>query len=85
MYPNTQYYVPNNEFAPTNFYDFAPRISVAPTETVTAEYYYSFLWRYSESDAIYIGAPWPGGRARTITPSRRCSRAGPSAGNPICA
>ena len=36
MYPNTQYYVPNNEFAPTNFYDFAPRISVRPTDTVTA-------------------------------------------------
>src|SRR5205814_2155702 len=30
MYPNTQYYVPNNEFAPTNFYDIAPRISLAP-------------------------------------------------------
>ena len=64
MYPNTQYYAPNNEFAPTNFYDFAPRISVRPTETVTAEYYYSFLWRYSESDAIYTGAPWPGGNGQ---------------------
>ena len=64
MYPNTQYYVPNNEFAPTNFYDFAPRISVRPTESITAEYYYSFLWRYSESDAIYTGAPWPGGNGQ---------------------
>jgi hypothetical protein len=64
MYPNTQYYVPNNEFAPTNFYDFAPRISVKPTDTVTAEYYYSFLWRYSGSDAIYTGAPWPGGNGQ---------------------
>ena len=64
MYPNTQYYVPNNEFAPTNFYDIAPRISLAPTETVTAEYYYSWLWRYSESDAIYIGAPWPGAQGQ---------------------
>ena len=52
MYPNTQYYVPNNEFAPTNFYDFAPRISVRPTESITAEYCaISFLWRYSRSDA----------------------------------
>lgn len=64
MYPNTQYYVPNNEFAPTNFYDIAPRIRVTPTETVSAEYYYSFLWRYSGSDAIYTGAPWPGGNGQ---------------------
>lgn len=64
MYPNTQYYAPNNEFAPTNFYDFAPRISVRPTETVTAEFYYSFLWRYTNSDAIYTGAPWPGGNGQ---------------------
>jgi hypothetical protein len=64
MYPNTQYYVPNNEIAPTNFYDVAPRISVKPTPTVTAEYYYSFLWRYSQSDAIYTGAPWPGGNGQ---------------------
>lgn len=64
MYPNTQYYVPNNEFAPTNFYDVAPRLSVKPTATVTAEYYYSFLWRYSQSDAIYTGAPWPGGNGQ---------------------
>jgi hypothetical protein len=64
MYPNTQYYVPNNEFAPTNFYDFAPRLSIKPTEAVTVEYYYSFLWRYSQSDAIYTGAPWPGGNGQ---------------------
>ncbi len=64
MYPNTQYYVPNNEFAPTNFYDLAPRISIAPTPTIKAEYYYSFLWRYSEADAIYTGAPWPGGQGQ---------------------
>jgi hypothetical protein len=64
MYPNTQYYVPNNEFAPTNFYDIAPRVSVKPTDTVIAEYYYSFLWRYSQSDAIYTGAPWPGGNGQ---------------------
>ncbi|HEX3863298.1 MAG TPA: alginate export family protein [Stellaceae bacterium] len=64
MYPNTQYYVPNNEFAPTNFYDVAPRIRVSPTDTITAEFYYSFLWRYSESDAIYTGAPWPGGNGQ---------------------
>ncbi len=64
MYPNTQYYAPNNEFSPTNFYDFAPRISVRPTETITVEYYYSFLWRYANSDAIYTGAPWPGGNGQ---------------------
>ena len=64
MYPNTQYYAPNNEFAPTNFYDFAPRISVRPTEMIAAEYYYSLLWRYSEADAIYTGAPWPGGNGQ---------------------
>ena len=80
MYPNTQYYVPNNEFAPTNFYDFAPRISVRPTETVTAEYYYSFLWRYSDADAIYTGAPWPGGNgqnnyaATILAPGRTIGR-----------
>jgi hypothetical protein len=61
MYPNTQYYAPNNEFAPTNFYDFSPRIRISPISNVTAEYYYSIFWRYSEGDAIYNGAPWPGG------------------------
>jgi hypothetical protein len=60
MYPNTQYYVPNNEFAPTNFYDLAPRVEVRPTEAIRAEVYYSFLWRYAQGDAIYTGAPWPG-------------------------
>ncbi|HVH80619.1 MAG TPA: alginate export family protein [Stellaceae bacterium] len=80
MYPNTQYYVPNNEFAPTNFYDFAPRISVRPMETVTVEYYYSFLWRYSNADAIYTGAPWPGGNGQNsyavtvLTPGRTIGR-----------
>jgi hypothetical protein len=64
MYPNTQYYVPNNEFTPTNFYDVAPRIRIQPLPTVTAEYYYSFLWRYSEGDAIYTGAPWPGAQGQ---------------------
>ncbi len=64
MYPNTQYYVPNNEFAPTNFYDAAPRISVSPSETVNVDFYYSWLWRYSEADAIYTGAPWPGGNGQ---------------------
>ncbi len=80
MYPNTQYYVPNNEFAPTNFYDVAPRISVRPSENVTAEYYYSFLWRYSNADAIYTGAPWPGGNGQNsyavtiLTPGRTIGR-----------
>lgn len=80
MYPNTQYYVPNNEFAPTNFYDFAPRISVRPLPTVTAEYYYAFLWRYSQGDAIYTGAPWPGGNgqnnyaATILAPGRSIGR-----------
>jgi alginate export protein len=64
MYANTQYYMPNNEFAPTNFYDLAPRLGVSPTDTVKVEYYYSFLWRYSASDAIYTGAPWPGGQGQ---------------------
>jgi hypothetical protein len=64
MYANTQYYVPNNEFAPTNFYDVAPRIGIAPTGTVRVEYYYSFLWRYSERDAVYTGAPWPGAQGQ---------------------
>ncbi|MBV8778750.1 MAG: alginate export family protein [Alphaproteobacteria bacterium] len=80
MYPNTQYYAPNNEFAPTNFYDIAPRISIRPTETVTAEYYHSWLWRYSEADAIYTGAPWPGGSgqnnyaATVLAPGRAIGR-----------
>jgi hypothetical protein len=64
MYPDTQYYVPNNEFTPTNFYDVAPRITVNPTDRIRAEYYYSFLWRYSTADAIYTGAPWPGGQGQ---------------------
>lgn len=60
MYPDTHYYAPNNEFAPTNFYDVAPKISVKPIPAVKLEYYYAFLWRYSTGDAIYTGAPWPG-------------------------
>lgn len=64
MYPDTHYYAPNNEFAPTNFYDVAPRISFSPTPTVRAEYYFSFLWRYSQADAIYTGAPWPGAQGQ---------------------
>lgn len=64
MYPNTYFYAPNNEFAPTNFYDVAPRIRIEPLPAVSAEYYYSFLWRYSPSDAIYTGAPWPGAQGQ---------------------
>jgi len=80
MYPNTQYYAPNNEFSPTNFYDFAPRIEVKPAPSVKAELYYSFLWRYSQSDAIYTGAPWPGGNGQNnyavtvLTPGRVIGR-----------
>jgi hypothetical protein len=25
---------------------------------------FSFLWRYSERDAVYTGAPWPGGQGQ---------------------
>jgi hypothetical protein len=64
MYPNTQYYIPNNQFAPTNFYDIAPHITFTPADTVRIEYYFSFLWRHSERDAIYIGAPWPGAQGQ---------------------
>lgn len=64
MYPNTTYYAPNNEFAPTNFYDIAPRIGFSPTATIKLEYYYSLLWRWSQQDAVYIGAPWPGGQGQ---------------------
>lgn len=80
MYPNTHYYAPNNEFAPTNFYDFAPRITVAPLRNVKVEAYYSFLWRYSQADAIYTGAPWPGGNgqnsyaATVLAPGRQIGR-----------
>jgi hypothetical protein len=80
MYPNTQYYVPNNEFAPTNFYDIAPRIAVSPNELLKLEYYYSFLWRYSTADAIYTGAPWPGANGQNsyavtaLTPGRPIGR-----------
>ena len=76
MYPNTQYYAPNNEFAPTNFYDVAPRIELAPSPTVRLEYYYAFLWRYSTADAVYTGAPWPGAQGQnnyavtTLVPGR---------------
>jgi len=70
MYPNTQYYAPNNEFAPTNFYDFAPRVSVRPFPA----FYYSFLWRYFGSDAIYSGAPWPGDATTVLAPGRMIGR-----------
>ena len=64
MYPNTQYYAPNNEFAPTNIYELAPRLTLSPNEAVRLEYYYSFLWRWSQQDAVYIGAPWPGAQGQ---------------------
>jgi len=64
MYPNTQYYAPNNEFAPTNFYDLAPRFELTPSPTVKLEYYFAFLWRYSTADAVYTGAPWPGAQGQ---------------------
>lgn len=64
MYPNTQYYAPNNEFAPTNFYELAPRVVLTPTARIRIEGYYAFLWRYSQADAIYTGAPWPGGNGQ---------------------
>ena len=64
MYPNTQYYAPNNEFAPTNFYDVAPRFELTPSPAIKLEYYFAFLWRYSTADAVYIGAPWPGAQGQ---------------------
>jgi len=59
MYPQTQYYAPNQQFAPTNFYDFSPRLRLSPAPGLTIDCYYAFYWRYSEADAIYRGG-WSG-------------------------
>jgi hypothetical protein len=77
---NTTYYLPNSFFSPTNFYDVAPRIKVQPTKEISAEFYYAFLWRYSEADAIYSGTAWQGGggtnlyAATALTRGRRIGR-----------
>jgi hypothetical protein len=55
LLPNTYYYLPNSSFAPTNFYDVSPRLSVSPASQLVVEVYSAFLWRYSEADAIYNG------------------------------
>ena len=39
-------------------------IGLTPTDTIKIEYYYSFLWRWSQQDAVYIGAPWPGAQGQ---------------------
>jgi len=59
MFPDTLYYLPNSFFSPTNFYDIAPRVRVTPMQGLNVEFYYAFLWRYSESDAVYTGN-WKG-------------------------
>ena len=46
----------------TNFYDFAPSLSVRPFPTVSAALYYSFPWRYSGRRRAI---PARHGRART--------------------
>jgi hypothetical protein len=37
----------------TNLYDLAPRIRVQPLSKVSAEFSWTFLWRYSSADAVY--------------------------------
>lgn len=59
MFPDALYYLPNSFFTPTNFYDVAPRLRVTPAQGLNVEFYYAFLWRYSESDAVYTGN-WKG-------------------------
>ena len=44
------------------------------------DYYFAFLWRYSDRDAVYTGAPWPGGQGQNsyavtaLTPGRSIGR-----------
>ena len=40
------------------------RFELTPSPTVKLEYYFSFLWRYSTTDAVYTGAPWPGAQGQ---------------------
>jgi hypothetical protein len=41
----------------TNLWDVAPRVRVQPTSTISAEFSWTFWWRYSSNDAIY-GPAW---------------------------
>lgn len=59
MFPDTLYYLPNSFFTPTNFFNISPSLTVRPFQSVTAEFYYAFLWRASEADAVYTGN-WKG-------------------------
>jgi hypothetical protein len=37
----------------TNLYDVAPRIKISPTSTISAEFSWTFWWRYSSADTVY--------------------------------
>jgi hypothetical protein len=37
----------------TNLYDVAPRIKISPTTTLSAEFSWTFWWRYSSADGVY--------------------------------
>ncbi|MDB5405960.1 MAG: hypothetical protein JWL84_872 [Rhodospirillales bacterium] len=49
----------------SNLYDLAPRIKITPTSTLSAEFSWTFWWRYSSADAVY-GPQGPYGGASTI-------------------
>jgi hypothetical protein len=46
----------------SNLYDVAPRIRISPLSTVSAEFSWTFWWRYSSADAVY-GSTGPYGPA----------------------
>jgi hypothetical protein len=37
----------------TNLWDVSPRVKVSPTATLSAEFSWTFWWRYSSADAVY--------------------------------
>ncbi|MDR3519247.1 MAG: alginate export family protein [Azospirillaceae bacterium] len=62
---NTYYYLPNSFFSPTNFYDISPRLRFSPMPSLSAEFFWAFLWRYSQGDAVY-GGNWQGGGVNNL-------------------
>jgi hypothetical protein len=55
----------------SNIYDVSPRIKISPTSTLSAEFQWTFMWRYSSADGLWsaqgpYGGPSTLGGASTV-------------------
>ncbi|HEY4545421.1 MAG TPA: alginate export family protein [Pedomonas sp.] len=58
-YGNSPYFADNNFISPTNLVDFAPTFAITPIKGLKLSGEYVFVWRQSESDAVYDGLKRP--------------------------